>query len=104
MAQARHRRNILHRDIVAQLTVAAEGFQVMQVNQVGERLRCDAARVPEQVQVEDTLEPGEAGVSIIAERPVDQQVTGAFLCRPTASAMGSCAAEADPHPSPVCRC
>ena len=65
--------------VVAQFTVAAERFQIWQASQVGEALRCDAAYVPEQIQVEDGLEPGEAGESIVAERPVNQQVSGIRL-------------------------
>ena len=56
--------------------------EIRQVNQVREAVRCDAAHVPEQIEFEDAFKAGQAGESIVAERPVDEQVALAVPLSP----------------------
>ena len=114
LAQPRHRRDVPHRHVVAQLAVGAEREKVRQSRQRREAVGRDPGDVPEQIEVDHAFETSQAGEPVVGERPVDQQMPDDVRIvladsrrsegRARSSAAGRCAAAAGPRRSPAGRC
>src|SRR5262245_66374802 len=76
LAQARHRGDMPHGSVIAQLSVAAKRKKVGDMDQVGETVRRNTGDVPKEIEIKNALESNQACQSFVGERSVNQEPWG----------------------------
>src|SRR6478672_6963526 len=73
-AKMRDGGNVAHRRIAAQLAVGAKDLEVGETAEMRDTTRRHGRNVPEQIQLHETIEAGQAGETGVGNRTIDQQM------------------------------